>query len=61
MLAELSRLALRERQATVALIRCLMEVDARRLYLAEGYASLFTSCTQALHLSEHAAAARSVA
>ena len=32
-----------------------MEVDARRLYLAEGCASLFTYCRQVLHLSEHAA------
>ena len=58
LLAEVARLASRERAATVALIRCLMEVDARRLYLAEGYASLFTFCTQALHLSEHAALGR---
>jgi len=58
LLAEVSRLALRERQATAALIRGLMEVDARRLYLAEGYSSLFTFCTQALHLSEHAALGR---
>ena len=58
LLAELSRLAMRERQATVALIRGLMGVDARRLYLAEGYSSLFTFCTQALHLSEHAALGR---
>src|SRR5215207_3885270 len=58
LLAEVSRLASRERQATVELIRCLMEVDARRLYLAEGYSSLFTFCTQALHLSEHAALGR---
>lgn len=35
-----------------------MEVDARRLYLGEGYSSLFTFCTQALHLSEHAAYGR---
>ena len=34
LLAEVSRLAMRERQATAALIRCLIEVDARRLYLA---------------------------
>ena len=33
-------------------------MDARRLYLAEGYSSLFTYCTQALHLSEHAAYGR---
>ena len=47
-----------ERQATTALIRCLMEVDARRLYLPQGYSSLFAFCTQALHLSEHAAYGR---
>jgi hypothetical protein len=35
-----------------------MEVDARRLYLSEGHSSLFTFCTQALHLSEHAALGR---
>ena len=58
LLAEVSRLAMRERQATAALIRCLIEVDARRLYLGEGYSSLFTFCTQALHLSEHAALGR---
>lgn len=58
LLGEVSRLAMRERQATAALIRGLMEVDARRLYLAEGYSSLFTYCTQALHLSEHAALGR---
>ena len=58
LLAEVTRLAFRERQATAALIRCLMEVDARRLFLAEGYSSLFTFCTQALHLSEHAALGR---
>ena len=49
---------MRERQATAALIRCLIEVDARRLYLGEGYSSLFTFCTQSLHLSEHAALGR---
>ena len=32
-----------------------MEVDARRLYRGEGFSSLFTFCTQGLHLSEHAA------
>jgi hypothetical protein len=58
LLVEASRLAMCERRATAALIRCLMEVDARRLYLAEGYSSLFTFCTKALHLSEHAAFGR---
>jgi hypothetical protein len=32
-----------------------MELDARRLYVSEGCSSLFTYCTQVLHLSEHAA------
>ena len=52
------RLAADERQATARLIASLMEVDARRLYLAEGCSSLFTYCTQVLHLSEHAAYGR---
>ncbi len=48
----------REREATAALIAALGELDARRLYLAEGCSSLFTYCTQVLHLSEHAAYGR---
>jgi hypothetical protein len=44
-----------ERLATARLIGLLMEVDTRRLYLGEGCSSLFTYCTQVLHLSEHAA------
>jgi len=44
-----------ERRATAGLIALLAEVDARRLYLGEGCSSLFTYCTQVLHLSEHAA------
>ncbi len=48
----------REREATVRLIASLAELDARRLYLGEGCASLFTYCTQMLHLSEHAAYGR---
>jgi hypothetical protein len=46
------RLATEERHATVALLRALSEIDSRRLYLGEGCASLFTYCTQVLHLSE---------
>ena len=34
------------------------ELDVRRLYLGEGCSSLFTYCTQVLHLSEHAAYGR---
>ena len=52
------RLANDERHATAGLIASLAELDARRLYLAEGYSSLFTYCTQVLHLSEHAAYSR---
>ena len=55
LVAETKRLAFEERRATAALIRSLMELDARRLYLAEGCASLFTYCTDVLHLSEDAA------
>ena len=55
LLAEVKRLAERECQATADLIASLAELDARRLYLGEGCSSLFTYCTQVLHLSEHAA------
>jgi hypothetical protein len=55
LLLETARLVAEERQATAQLIAYLAEVDRRELYLAEGYSSLFTYCTQALHLSEHAA------
>ena len=44
-----------QRAATGRLIALLAELDARRLYLAEGCSSLFTYCTQVLHFSEHAA------
>jgi hypothetical protein len=57
-LAVVKRLAAREREATTRLIAGLMEVDQRRLYLGEGCSSLFTYCTQVLHLSEHAAYGR---
>ena len=55
LLTEAKRLAGCERRATAALLRSLMEVDSRRLYLREGCSSLFTYCTQVLHLSEGAA------
>ena len=58
LLAQVTRAAKQERAATAHLIALLAEVDARRLYLGEGYSSLFTYCTQALHLSEHAAYGR---
>ena len=55
LLATVKGLATSERRATAALVRSLMELDVRRLYLGEGYSSLFTYCTQALHLAEGAA------
>jgi hypothetical protein len=48
-------LAVCERRASVALIRSLVEFDARRLYLREGCSSLFTYCTRVLNLSEGSA------
>ena len=44
-----------ERAATAALLRSLMEIDTRRLYLREGCSSLFTYCTHVLQLAEGAA------
>src|SRR5262245_55391765 len=55
LLATVKRLAATECQSTAALVRSLMELDERRLYLGEGYSSLFTYCTQALHLAEGSA------
>ena len=58
LISEVRVLVVREREASARLIASLAELDARRLYLGEGYSSLFTYCTQALHLSEHAAYGR---
>jgi hypothetical protein len=58
LLAQVTALAERERQATAELIASLAALDGRRLYLGAGYSSLFTYCTHVLHLSEHAAYGR---
>ena len=58
LMEQVKTLAARERQATTQLIASLAELDARGLYLGEGFSSLFTYCTQCLHLSEHAAYSR---
>jgi hypothetical protein len=55
LVAEVKRLAGCEQQATARLIAALAELDARRLYLGQGCSSMFTYCTQILHLAEHAA------
>ena len=51
----IGRAVARERRATADIIRLLIEFDRRRLYLGEGYSSLFAYCTEVLHYSEHAA------
>jgi 5-methylcytosine-specific restriction endonuclease McrA len=55
---EVHRAVVCERQATARLVALLAEFDARRLYLGAGCSSMFTYCTQVLHLSEHAAYGR---
>jgi hypothetical protein len=55
LLAEVSRLAGFERVAIAHLVAALCELDARRLYLGLGCSSMFTYCTQVLHLAEHSA------
>ena len=55
LLAEVERAVSCEREANARLIALLMELDSRKLYAGQGYASLFTYCIQVLHLSEHAA------
>jgi len=55
LLAEVERAVPCEREANARLIALLMELDSRKLYAGQGYASLFTYCIQVLHLSEHAA------
>ncbi|MPZ21348.1 MAG: hypothetical protein GEV06_26150 [Luteitalea sp.] len=51
----MTRLAACERDATARLIASIAALDARRLYLTEGFSSLFEYCATVLHLSEHAA------
>src|SRR5712692_3942429 len=59
LLASLSALAGREREASVELVAHLAALDARpSVYLAQGYGSLHAYCTQALRLSEDAASNR---
>jgi len=44
-----------ENEATADVLALLGEVDARQLYLSEGYSSLFKYCVGGLHLSESTA------
>ena len=52
LIAVLKRLVANEREATTEFLRSLMEFDARRLYLGEGYPSL-SSCTRVLHYARN--------
>jgi hypothetical protein len=54
LVAAVNSLARCEREATAGLLAHLAELDARRLYLAAGFSSLFTYCCTVLHLSEPA-------
>jgi 5-methylcytosine-specific restriction endonuclease McrA len=59
LLARLSGLAGREREATVELVAHLCALEARpSVYAAQGYGSLFGYCTHALRLSEDATCSR---
>ena len=58
LLCDVEAAAGRERGATADLIALLAEMDARRLYLQQGYSSMFVYCTRGLHFSEHAAYGR---
>ena len=55
LVTEVGRLVASERQSTTRVVSALAELDARRLYLEQGCSSMFTYCTQVLHLAEHAA------
>ncbi len=55
LLAALRELAARDADLEADLLVHLGEMDARELYLAEGYPSLFAWCTEVLHFSEWAA------
>ena len=52
LLAEVSRLATGQRDATVSLIAHLAELHARRLHQRAGFSSLYTYCLEVLHLAE---------
>ena len=52
---EVARLVDAERGATAAVIASIEELDRRRLYLPDGFSSMFAYCTQKLHLGEGAA------
>lgn len=58
LVAEVTRLASGEREATAQLVAHLSELERRKLHLAAGFPSLFAYCTEVLRLSEDAACNR---
>ena len=58
LLEETVSLASRQRHATVALIAALGEVEARELYLPQGFSSLYGYCTRVLRMSKDEAVLR---
>src|SRR5437868_3340658 len=58
LLLQLSSLVRRERALTTELLAHLAEVEARRLYLAKAYHSMFAYCVGELNFSEDAALKR---
>src|SRR5215471_1841484 len=58
LLVETRRIVDVGRRTTAELLALLGELDARKLYRAEGHSSLFTYCTTVLHLSEPSAYSR---
>jgi hypothetical protein len=52
LVAEVKRLLRNEHEATAQFVAYLGELDERRLYLAEGYRSMFQYCTDVLSTSE---------
>jgi 5-methylcytosine-specific restriction endonuclease McrA len=55
LLRELASLVTRDRSMTALLLAHIAEVDARRLFVPAGYASMFAYCVGELRLSEDAA------
>jgi hypothetical protein len=58
LLKRLNILAEKERATTLEVLLHLNEIDRRRLYLTQGYSSLFSYCTEHLKYSESAAGRR---
>ena len=55
LLAKVSALSSKENETTVELLLHLAEVDRRKLYLEQGYGSLYSYCVRGLRYSEPAA------